>query len=87
MSRLYTQALYQGGALEDDFGIRYHFNQIQSLNKSNPVAIQVHNIDIDSEPEHVFIPTDIYSVFQYVLNKKKNIQFTRAVKIQANNSI
>jgi hypothetical protein len=64
MSRPHTQPLYQGKALEDDFGIRYHFNQIQSLNKSNPVFIQVHNVDIDSEPEHVYIPTEIYGAFQ-----------------------
>jgi hypothetical protein len=25
-SRPYTQPLYQGGAMEDDFGIRYHFD-------------------------------------------------------------
>jgi hypothetical protein len=57
MTRSYIQPLYQKGTLEDDFGIRYHFNQIQSLNKSNPVTIQVHNVDSEEEePEHVYIP-------------------------------
>jgi hypothetical protein len=83
-TRPYKQPLYHAGALEDDFGIRYHFNQIQSLNKSNPVAVEVHNVDSEKdESEYVYVPTDIYGAFQYVLNKEKNIPSTRAVKIQA----
>jgi hypothetical protein len=41
-SRPYRQPLYQGGAMEDDFGIRYYFNQIRSLNKPNPMLMQNH---------------------------------------------
>jgi hypothetical protein len=54
-------------------------NQIQCLDKSNPVTIQIHNIDSEKN----YVPTDIYGTFQYVLNKQKNISSTRAVKIQA----
>jgi hypothetical protein len=80
-----TQALYHAGALEDDFGIRYHFNQIQSLDKSNPVTIHTinYNTTDDEEPDKIYVPTDIYGAFHYVLNKEKNIPTTRAVKIQA----
>jgi hypothetical protein len=38
ISRPYTQPLYHGNAVEDDFGVRYHFNQIQSLDKSKPIV-------------------------------------------------
>jgi hypothetical protein len=80
----YTQPLYHAGALEDDFGIGYHFNQIQSLDKSNPVTIHVINYtEEDEEPDKIYVPTDIYGPFQYILNKEKNIPSTRAVKIQA----
>jgi hypothetical protein len=72
------------GAVEDDFGIRYHFNQIQSLDKSNPVTIYVINYtNEDKEPDKIYVPTDIYGAFQYILNKEKNIPSSRAVKIQA----
>jgi hypothetical protein len=82
-TRPYTQPLYHGGALEDDFGIRYHFNQIRSPNKLNPVLMQIHNVDDDEETEKMYVPTDIIGAFRYVLNKERNISSTRAVKIQA----
>jgi hypothetical protein len=67
--------------MEGDFGVRYHFNQIRSLNKPNPVSIQVHNIDNEDEPDRIYVPTDIIGAFRYVINKERNIQSTRAVKI------
>jgi hypothetical protein len=51
-SRPYRQQLFQGGAMKDDFGVIYHFNQIRSLNKLNPVLIQTHNVE--EEEEDVF---------------------------------
>jgi hypothetical protein len=68
--------------MEDDFGVRYHFNQIRSLNKISPVLMQVHNADSE-ESEQIYIPTDIIGALRYVLNKERNISSTRAVKIQA----
>jgi hypothetical protein len=76
-TRPHTQALYRGDAVDDDFGVRYHLNQIRSLNISHPVPE-----DINSE-DKIYVPTDIYGVFRYVINKEKNISSTRAVKIQA----
>jgi hypothetical protein len=80
-TRPYTQPLYHAGALEDDFGIRYHFNKIRSLNKLNPVLMQIHNVDEDEESEKMYVPTDIIGAFRYVLNKERNISSTRAIKI------
>jgi hypothetical protein len=83
-TRPYTQPLYHAGALEDDFGIRYHFNQIQSLDTPNPVTVHVVKYTNDEEElEKIYVPTDIYGAFHYTLNKEKNIPSTRAVKIQA----
>jgi hypothetical protein len=82
-SRRYTQPLYQRGAMEGDFGVRYHFNQIRSLNKLNPVLMQIHNIDEEEETEKMYVPTGIIGAFRYVLNKERNISSTRAIKIQA----
>jgi hypothetical protein len=48
-TRPYTQPLYHAGALEDDFGVRYHFNQIRSLNKLNPVLMQIHKVNDDED--------------------------------------
>jgi hypothetical protein len=67
--------------LEDDFGVRYHFNQIRSLNKSNPPTIQIHNVD-NKEPDKIYVPTDIIIIFRFVINKERYIKSTRAVKIQ-----
>jgi hypothetical protein len=72
-TRPYTQPLFQGGATEDDFGIRYHFNQIRSINKLNPVLMQIHNVDDKEELEKMYVPTDIIGAFRYVLNKERNI--------------
>jgi hypothetical protein len=84
MTRPYTQTLYQAGALEDTFRVRHHFNQIRSLNKPNPVFIQVHNINSnEEEPDKIYVPTDIIGAFGSVINKERNIKSTRAVKIQA----
>jgi hypothetical protein len=47
-TRPYTQPLYHAGALEDYFGVRYHFNQIKSLNKPDPVTIHVINYDTNT---------------------------------------
>jgi hypothetical protein len=80
-TRPYTQPLYHGGALEDDFGIRYYFNQIQSLDKSVINYNSTPNNN-EEEPDRIYVPTDIYGAFQYVL-KEKNIPSTRAVKILA----
>jgi hypothetical protein len=81
-TRPYTQPLYQNGAMEDDFGVRYHFNQIRSLNKLNPVLMQIHDVE-EEESEKMYVPTDIIGAFRYVLNKERNISSTRAIKIQA----
>jgi hypothetical protein len=78
-TRPYTQPLYQGGAMEDDFGVRYPFN-IRSLNKISPILMQVHNVD-NEESEQIYVPTDIIGAFMYVLNKERNNQSTRAIKI------
>jgi hypothetical protein len=82
MNSLYTQPLYYVGGIEEDFGVRYHFNQIRSFNKLNPVLMQIHNVD-DEESEKMYVLTDIIGAFRYVLNKERNISSTRAVKIQA----
>jgi hypothetical protein len=82
-TRPYTQPLYQGGALEDDFGIRYHFNQIRSFNKLNPVLMEIYNVDSEWESEKMYVPTDIIGAFRYVLNKERNISSTWAVNIKA----
>jgi hypothetical protein len=82
-SRPYREPLYQGGAQEDDFGVRYHFNQIRSLNKLNPVLMQIHNVDDDEESEKMYVLIDIIGAFRFVLNKERNISSTRAIKIQA----
>jgi hypothetical protein len=76
-TRLYTQALCRSDTVDDDFCVRYHFNQIRSLNISHPLPE-----DINSE-DKIYFPTDIYGVFRYVINKEKNILSTRVVKIQA----
>jgi hypothetical protein len=39
ISRPYTQPLFHAGAFEDDFWVRYHFNQIQSLDEPNPITM------------------------------------------------
>jgi hypothetical protein len=77
--------LYQGGAIEDDFGVRYHFNQIKSLNNPDPVLIHVINYDTNtlSDEKKMYVPTDIIGAFRYVPNKERNISSTRAIKIQA----
>jgi hypothetical protein len=77
ISRPYKQPLYHGNAVEDDFGIRYHFNQIESLDNSIPVVE-----DVNAE-EKIYVPTYVYGAFRYVINKEKNISSTHAVKIQA----
>jgi hypothetical protein len=43
--------------MEDDFGVRYHFNKIKNLNKISPVLIQIHNVD-EEESEQIYIPTN-----------------------------
>jgi hypothetical protein len=88
-TRPYKQPLYQGGAIEDDFGVRYHFNQIRSLNNPDPVTIHVINYDTNtlSDEKKMYVPTDIIGVFRYVLNKERNISSTRAIKIQADLTI
>jgi hypothetical protein len=88
-TRPYKQPLYHAGALEDDFGIRYHFNQIQSLDTPYFVTVQVvkYTNDLEEEPEKIYVQTDVYGAFLYVLNKEKNIPSTRAVKIQTNLTI
>jgi hypothetical protein len=56
------------------------------LDKSNPVTIHVINYntsDDEEEPNKIYVSTDIYGVFRYVINKEKSISSTRAVKIQA----
>jgi hypothetical protein len=80
-TRQYTQALYQGGAVEDDFCIRYHFNQIRSLDYSIPI---VENVNSE---EKIYILTNVYDAFGNVINKEKNISSTRAIKIQAKQTI
>jgi hypothetical protein len=77
-----NQPLYQGKALQDDFGIRYHFNQIESLNKPSPVVIHIINYDTNNldDEEKMYVPTDIFGTFRYVLNKQKNIFSIRAIK-------
>jgi hypothetical protein len=40
-SHLYTQPLYYVGVFEDDFRVKYHFNQIRSYNNPNPIFINV----------------------------------------------
>jgi uncharacterized protein YbgA (DUF1722 family) len=84
-TRPYRQALYQGVAMEDDFRVRYHFNQIRSLNKPDPVLIHVINYNTNtlSDEEKMYVPTDVYGAFHYVLNKERNISSTPTIKIQA----
>jgi hypothetical protein len=66
----------------------YTFNQIRSLNISHHVPEDIHVInynttDDEEELNKIYVPTDIYGAFRYVINKEKNISSTRAVKIQA----
>jgi hypothetical protein len=65
--------LYKGGAIEDDFGVRCHFNQIRSLDKPEPVVIHIVNYDTNtsSDEKKMYVPTDIIGAFRYVLNKEK----------------
>jgi hypothetical protein len=74
-NRPYTQPLYQGGAIENNFGVRYHFNQIRSLNKPECVVIHVINYDTNtsSDEKKMYVPTDIIGAFRYVFNKERNI--------------
>jgi hypothetical protein len=85
ISQPYTQPLYQRGAMEDDFEVRYHLNQIRSYNNPNPMSIQVNNVDDDDdnddEPNMLYVPIDIIGAFRYVLNKERNISSTCAIKI------
>jgi hypothetical protein len=54
ISRLYTQPLFHAGAFEDDFWVRYHFNQIQSLDKPNPITMfSVGSDEEDEESEKI----------------------------------
>jgi hypothetical protein len=66
-TRPYTQPLYQRGAMEDDFGVRYHFNQIRSYNNPNPISIQSHNVDEEEdEPNMIYVQTDIIGAFRCI---------------------
>jgi hypothetical protein len=38
--------------------------------------------DDDEDSEKICVPTSIFGAFRYVINKEKNIQSTRAVKIK-----
>jgi hypothetical protein len=71
----YKQPLYQDGTIEDNFGVRYHFNQI--------IIVHIVNYDTSGDEKKMYVPTDIIGAFRYVLNKERNISSTRAVKIQA----
>jgi hypothetical protein len=46
--KLYKQFFYHAGVFEDDFGIRYRFYQIQSLDTPNHVTVQVVKYTNDS---------------------------------------
>jgi hypothetical protein len=47
ISRTYSEPLFHAGAFEDNFGVRYHFNQIRSLDK--PEAITMFSVGNDDE--------------------------------------
>jgi hypothetical protein len=77
-SRPYTAPLFHAGVFEDDFWIRYHFNQIQSLHKPESITMfSVGNDQEDEASEKICVPTSIYGAFRYVINKERNINFTR----------
>jgi hypothetical protein len=61
-SRPLIQPLYRGGSFEDDFGIRYHFNQIQSLDNSIPIVE-----DVNAE-EKISVPTKNYLIKNFQKN-------------------
>jgi hypothetical protein len=86
-NNLKNSSLYRGDAVDDDFGIRYHFNQIQSLGKPNPVTMHLINYNTtndEEEPNKIYIPADIYGAFRYVINKEKNISSTSAFRNRTN---
>jgi hypothetical protein len=43
----------------------------------------VGNDEEDENSEKICVPTLICGAFRYVVNKERNINFTRAIKIQA----
>jgi hypothetical protein len=60
------------------FGIRYHFNQIRSLDKPDPITMfAVSNDEEDENSEKICVPTSIYGAFRYVINKERNVNLTR----------
>jgi hypothetical protein len=54
------------------------------LDKPEPITIfAIGNDEEDENSEKICVPTSIYGAFRYAINKEKNVNLTRAIKIQA----